>query len=80
MDWHERITSDPNVLGGKPVIKGTRLSVEFIVGLLAQGWTQEDLLKNYPGLTTEDLHACLDYAAQHPPGPGGADEPVGSPR
>ena len=64
MQWQERITLDPNVLVGKPVIKGTRLAVEFIVELLAQGWTEEDILRNYPGLTTEDIRACLAYASQ----------------
>ena len=49
MDWHERITIDPNVLVGKPVVKGTRLSVEFIIGLLSQGWSEAEVLRNYPG-------------------------------
>ena len=52
MKWEERIVASPDVLVGKPVVKGTRLSVEFIVGLLADGWTQEQLLDNYPNLTT----------------------------
>ena len=64
MKWQERISLDPNILVGKPVIKGTRLAVEFIVELLAQGWTEEDILRNYPGLTTEDIRACLAYASQ----------------
>jgi len=62
MGWQERIVVDPEVLTGKPLIKGTRLSVEFIVDLLAQGWTEEDLLRNYPGLAHEDIQACLLYA------------------
>ncbi|HUW60498.1 MAG TPA: DUF433 domain-containing protein [Candidatus Bathyarchaeia archaeon] len=62
MGWQERIVVDPEVLTGKPLIKGTRLSVEFIVDLLAQGWTEEDLLRNYPGLAHEDFQACLLYA------------------
>jgi uncharacterized protein (DUF433 family) len=45
------------------VVKGTRLAVEFIVDLLAQGWSQEDILRNYPGLTKEDIQACLSYAS-----------------
>ena len=65
MQWQERITLDPNVLVGKPVIKGTRLAVEFIVELLAQGWTEEDILHNYPGLTTEDIRACLSCESQN---------------
>jgi uncharacterized protein (DUF433 family) len=50
------------VLVGKPLIKGTRLSVEFIVGLLAQGWTRDDILRQYPHLRAEDILACLAYA------------------
>lgn len=64
MEWHERIVVDPNVLVGKPVIKGSRLAVEFIVELLAQGWSEQDILRNYPGLTHEDVLACLAYASQ----------------
>lgn len=63
MDWTERIVIDPDVLVGKPVIKGTRLAVEFIIELLAQGWSQEEILRNYPGLTKEDILACLGYAS-----------------
>ncbi|OIO93801.1 MAG: antitoxin [Anaerolineae bacterium CG2_30_64_16] len=63
MDWHERIVVDPGVLVGKPVIKGTRLAVEFIVNLLAQGWSEREILKNYPGLTREDIRASLSYAS-----------------
>jgi uncharacterized protein (DUF433 family) len=60
----ERVVLDPDVLVGKPVIRGTRLSVEFIVGLLAEGWTEADILRNYPGVTREDVAACLHYAAE----------------
>ena len=60
---NDRITIDPDVLVGKPVIKGTRLSVEFIVGLLAQGWSIEDVLREYE-LAREDVLACLAYAHQ----------------
>jgi uncharacterized protein (DUF433 family) len=62
MNWEDRIVTDPKVLVGKPVIKGTRLAVEFIVDLLAQGWAEADILKNYPGITHEDIQACLAYA------------------
>ncbi|MDQ3255287.1 MAG: DUF433 domain-containing protein [Acidobacteriota bacterium] len=62
MDWQERITIDANILVGKPVIKGTRLAVEFIINLLAERWTEEEILQNYPGLTREDIQACLAYA------------------
>ncbi len=57
-----RITLDPAVLAGKPVIKGTRLAVDFIIGLLAEGWSEADILQNYPGITHEDITACLAYA------------------
>lgn len=63
MDWHDRITIDSAVLTGKPVVKGTRLTVDFIVGLLAQGWQAKDILRNYPGLTQDDIAACLAYAS-----------------
>ena len=63
MVWQDRITIDPAVLVGKPVIKGTRLAVEFIVDLLAHGWTEEEILRNYPGITSEDIRACLAYAS-----------------
>jgi uncharacterized protein (DUF433 family) len=57
-----RITLDPKVLAGKPVIRGTRLSVEFIIGLMADGWGEPDILENYPGITHEDIIACFAYA------------------
>jgi uncharacterized protein (DUF433 family) len=63
MNWQERIVIDPGILVGKPVVKGTRLAVEFIVDLLAQGWTEAEILRNYPGLTHEDIQACLGYAS-----------------
>lgn len=59
MDGQERIELNPEVLAGKPVARGTRLAVEFVVDLLAQGWTEEDILKNYPTLTADDIRACL---------------------
>lgn len=63
MSWQERIELNPDVLAGKPVVKGTRLAVELIVGLLGDGWTQEEILKNYPRLTVQDILACLQYAS-----------------
>jgi uncharacterized protein (DUF433 family) len=54
----ERITCSPKVMTGKPVIKGTRLTVEYILNLRAHGATDEEILKDYPGLTQEDLQAC----------------------
>ena len=62
MDSPERIILDPAVLAGKAVVRGTRLSVEFVVGLLAQGWSFEQVLANYPRLTRDDVLACLEYA------------------
>ncbi len=63
MDWKNRIEVNPDVLVGKPVVKGTRLAVEFVVDLLAQGWTEEEILKNYPRLSHDDIRACLSYAS-----------------
>lgn len=62
MKGNDRISLDPGVLTGKPVIKGTRLSVEFVIGLLAEGWSEEDIVSGYPGVKREDLRACLAYA------------------
>ncbi len=62
MNWQERIIADPNILVGKPLIRGTRLAVEFIIDLLAEGWSETQILQNYPGLTHEDIQACLSYA------------------
>ncbi len=64
MGWEQRITIDPKVLAGKPVITGTRLAVEFIVDLLAQGWTAAQIRENYPGVTDDDIRACLRYASE----------------
>lgn len=59
LDWQERIVIDPDILVGKPTVKGTRLAVEFIIGLLDEGWTEGEILPNHPGLTQEDVQACL---------------------
>ena len=64
MTYQDRIVIDPEVLVGKPIIKGTRLAVEFIVDLLAQGWKEQELLDNYPGLIHEDIQTCLVYTSQ----------------
>jgi uncharacterized protein (DUF433 family) len=61
--WQDRITVDPKVLVGKPVIKGTRIAVEFVLELLGQGWTVEQVLQEYDHLTPEDIQACLLYAS-----------------
>lgn len=58
----KRITADPEIFGGKPIIRGMRISVELILSLLAQGETQETILADYPNLEPEDLRACLVYA------------------
>jgi uncharacterized protein (DUF433 family) len=52
------------VLVGKPVIRGTRIAVEFLIELLGEGWTTEDIVRNYPGLTAEDVRAALLHAAE----------------
>lgn len=64
MDWQDRITIDPEILVGKPIVRGTRLSVEFIIDLLAAEWSEDDILRNYPGLTHANLNACLRYASE----------------
>ena len=63
-DWQERIVVDPKVLVGKPLIRGTRLSGEFILDLLANDWTIEQVLNEYPQLVREDVMAVLKYAAE----------------
>ena len=63
MSWPERVVIDPEILAGKPIIRGTRLAVEFILGLLAAGQSETEILDNYPGLTREDVLACLAYAS-----------------
>lgn len=64
MNWHDRIISDPNILVGKPVIKGTRISVELVLGWLANGWTFEQVLESYPHITRDDILAVLAFAAE----------------
>jgi len=61
MEWKEHITADESILLGKPTIKGTRISVEHIVGLLAQGWNEQQILENYPRITQESLQAVFLY-------------------
>lgn len=57
-----RIVIDPAILAGKPIIRGTRIAVEFVIDLLAEGWSQQQILANYPHLKPEDISACLHYA------------------
>jgi uncharacterized protein (DUF433 family) len=59
MDWEDRITADPTVLVGKPVVRGTRISVEFILDLLASRWSEQQILDNYPIVQPEDIQSCL---------------------
>lgn len=63
MSWPERIVIDPEILAGKPVIRGTRRAVEFILELLAAGESEAEILASYPGLTHADVLACLSYAS-----------------
>lgn len=62
--WNERIIIDPEILVGKPIIKGTRISVEFILELLGNGWSYEQILENYPQLKKEDILAAISYSAE----------------
>jgi uncharacterized protein (DUF433 family) len=64
MDWHTRIEVNPEVLVGKPVIRGTRIAVEFIIELLGEGWTEAQVLENYPQLKHDDILAALQYTTQ----------------
>ncbi len=61
MNLDERVVSDPETLVGKPRVKGTRLSVEFIKQLVAAEWSREQILRNYPGLVDADIEACIAY-------------------
>jgi uncharacterized protein (DUF433 family) len=63
MDWRDRIEVNQDVLAGKPVVRGTRIAVEFVLELLAAGEQESQLLADYPRLTREDLLACLAYAS-----------------
>lgn len=64
MNWRDYIHADPEILVGKPVIKGTRLSIEFILGLLAQGWTETQILESYTSLTPESIRAIFAFTAE----------------
>jgi len=64
MSWQDRIVVDPKVLTGKPVVRGTRISVELVVDLLAAGWSHEQILASYPHLSEDDVRACLSYASE----------------
>jgi uncharacterized protein (DUF433 family) len=61
--WRTRIVVNPRILVGKPVIKGTRIAVEFVMDLLGRGWTTEQILQEYDHLSQKDNQACLAYAS-----------------
>lgn len=63
MDWEDRIVCDPGILVGKPTVRGTRLSVAFILERFADGWSEVEILENYPRLTSDDLRAVFAYAS-----------------
>ena len=65
MNWQEYITADPAVLVGKPVIRGTRLAVEFILGIIAQGWPEDEIMRNYH-VTKKQVRACFASASHRP--------------
>lgn len=62
MDWKNRITIDPEKRGGKPCIRGLRMTVSDVLEYLASGMSEEDILKDFPDLTREDIRACLAFA------------------
>ncbi len=64
MSWKNHIVADPDVLAGKPVIKGTRLSVQLVLDRLADGWSERDLYRSYPNLTPDALHAVFAFASE----------------
>lgn len=64
MDWREYIHSDLEILSGKPIVKGTRLSLDFLLELLANGWREEQLFDSYPNLTRDSLRAVFAFAAE----------------
>ncbi len=64
MDWKKYIHSDKNILLGKPTVINTRLSVDFILGLFANGWTEKQILENYPSLTKESIQAVFAFTAE----------------
>jgi uncharacterized protein (DUF433 family) len=63
LNWRDYIHVDPGILAGKPVVRGTRLSVDFLLSLLAAGWSVDDILANYPTLTHDGLRAVFAFAA-----------------
>ncbi len=64
MNWQEYIHSDPEILAGKPIIKGSRMAVDYILNLFAAGWTRDQILENYPSITNEALSAVFAFTAE----------------
>jgi uncharacterized protein (DUF433 family) len=64
LNWKDHITADPEILVGKPTIKGTRISVELLLGWFASGWSHEDILQNYPHISREQVLAAMAFAAE----------------
>ena len=64
MSWHEHIRSDPEILAGKPAIRDTRLSVEFLLGPMAEGWSEREIPESYPQLPPEDMRALFAFASE----------------
>ena len=64
MNWQDRITIDNEVLAGKPIIKGTRISVELVLDMLARGWNDQQIIRQYDHLAPEDIRACIAYASE----------------
>lgn len=63
MSWQARIEIDPGRLGGKPVVRGSRIPVQLVVEMVADGWDERRIIASYPSLKVEDVRACLHYAA-----------------
>lgn len=64
MNWREHIVVDPDVLVGKPIVKGTRISVELLLDRFADGWSYDDVLEAYPHLTREQVQAAVTFASE----------------
>ena len=64
MNWREHIESDPMVMAGKPVIKGTRITVEIILDWLAAGWSEKEIFENYPRMTVDNLRAIYAFSRE----------------
>jgi uncharacterized protein (DUF433 family) len=65
VNWQDYIVTEPKILVGKPVIKGTRISIEFLLGLLSKGWTEKQIMEEYPSVTQEGLQALFSYLQEY---------------